>query len=102
MFDKLGLTMSIYRDGADDLTFKGFLQPLLYKNKLYLDGIRTEIGYDGQHTYLLISPPVYDLSLINNSTSYLTFNSNKYTINHTEKVYFGEKWLYCWSVISKV
>ncbi len=103
MFDKLGLEISIINTGSqDEYTFKGFLQPLLYKNKLYLDGIRTELGYDGQHTYLLISPPNFDLSVVNNSTSYLMFNSSKYTINHTEKVYLGQKWLYNWSVVSRV
>lgn len=102
LFDKLGVPITIYNTGAQSIIIRGFLQPLLYKNKLYLDGIRTEIGYDGQHTYLLITPPVYDLSLIDNSNSYLIFNDDIYVINHTEKVYLRENWHYSWSVVSKV
>ena len=46
-----------------DRAVQGFIQPLRYKNKMYLYGVNTEIGYNSQGYYLYIGPPEHDLTV---------------------------------------
>ena len=48
-FEKRGRTLVIENtDSTQTAPFKGFIQPLRYKNKMYLYGVNTEIGYNSQ------------------------------------------------------
>ncbi|MBQ8502684.1 MAG: hypothetical protein IJ491_00200 [Clostridia bacterium] len=101
LFEKMGLTMSILIGGGDYEYFKAFLQPLRYKNKIYLSGVPTEIGYDSLRKYLLIAPPEAKLDLIDGNTYILQFDGANFSVDHCEKVYYKEKPLYFWAVVSK-
>ena len=62
-FKKWGRTLVIENtDSTRTAPFKGFIQPLRYKNKMYLYGVNTEIGYNSQGYYLYIGPPEHDLT----------------------------------------
>lgn len=41
---------------------RAFISPLRYKNKMYLYGVNTEIGYNSQGHYLYIGHPTPDLT----------------------------------------
>ena len=87
-FEKWGRVLVIENtDSTRTAPFKGFIQPLRYKNKMYLYGVNTEIGYNSQGYYLYIGPPDGDI---------------KYQIDRAEKIKLGEEVLYVWAVVRTV
>lgn len=78
-----------------------FISPLRYKNKMYLYGVNTEIGYNPQGYYLYIgSPnPVFDEIAEGGS---IVCGDEKYRIDRAEKVYKGSEIFYVWAIIRVV
>lgn len=101
LFKKMGVTLLIKKDNRTVSSFKAFLQPLRYKNKIYLRGVATELGYDSLKKYLLISPADTDLSEVDGTTCSLYFGNKHLSIDHSETVYFGKDPCYNWSIVSK-
>ena len=103
LFEKYGVKMSYDIPAARDKSFDffAFLQPLRYKNKLYLSGVPTELGYDGLKKYLLICPPDIDLDPIDGINYRLTFGNAAYGVDHWETVYGKGEPLYLWAIIHK-
>lgn len=77
-----------------------FICPLRYKNKMYLYGVNTEIGYNSEGYYLYIGPPETDITADNGN--YVYCGGDKYRIDRAEKVYKGENVFYIWAVIRKM
>lgn len=102
-FDKYGIKMSYVVAGSNARTFDfhAFLQPLRYKNKLYLSGVPTELGYDGLNKYLLICPPDIDIKSIDGINCRLCFDDSAYGVDHCETVYRLGKPFYIWAIIHK-
>lgn len=75
-----------------------FISPLRYKNKMYLYGVNTEIGYNSQGHYLYIGPPDPDITQCENG-EYIFCMGEKYRIDRAEKVYKGNKVFYIWAII---
>ena len=96
---KMGYTVASSEKQSRD--FSAFLQPLRYKNKLYLSGVPTELGYDGLNKYLLICPPDIDLDKIDGINYRLCFGDNAYGVDHHETVYSCNEPLYIWAIIHK-
>lgn len=102
LFDKYGLKMSyLSATDKDSYDFCAFLQPLRYKNKLYLSGVPTELGYDGLNKYLLICDPSIDLESIDGINYRLSFKDSYFGVDHHEIVYKGSVPLYMWAIIHK-
>ena len=101
IFKKSGVTLTIRNASSTVSTFNAFLQPLRYKNKIYLRGVATELGYDSLKKYLLIAPVDIDLAAIDGSELSLYFNNNHLSIDHWETVYFGKNPYYNWAIVSK-
>ena len=101
LFEKMGVTLTIKKDNQILTSFKAFLQPLRYKNKIYLRGVATELGYDSLKKYLLISPSEIDLSDVDGTNCSLYFGDKHLSIDHMEAVYFGKNAFYNWSIVSK-
>lgn len=101
LIERSGVTLLIKKDSVTVGSFKAFLQPLRYKNKIYLRGVPTELGYDSQKKYLLISPSDVDLSDVDGTTRALYFEDRHLSIDHSERVYFGNVPFYTWSIVSK-
>lgn len=78
-----------------------FIQPLRYKNKMYLFGVNTEIGYNSQGHYLYIGPAEQDLTTASDD-AYLQAGREKYQIDRAEMVYLQDKPLYVWAVIRTI
>ena len=77
-----------------------FISPLRYKNKMYLYGVNTEIGYNTEGYYLYIGPPSPDITL-GEGGSRIICDEEAYRIDRAEKVYLGNKVFYIWAVIRK-
>ncbi len=83
-------------------TFHAFIQPLRYKNKMYLYGIDTQIGFNAQGHYLYIGPPEHDLTAVQDSDFMIESGDVRYRIDRAEKVYCGESVFYVWAIIRTV
>ena len=88
-------------DSDKEQTCKALIQPLRYKNKMYLDGIYTEIGFNSQGHYLYIGPPSPDLTLASDK-GYLVADGVSYRIDRAERVYNGESIFYIWAIIRTI
>ena len=103
MFSRFGREIQLHgEDGWHSEIFRGFIQPLRYKNKMYLDGVYTVIGFDNQSKYLYIGPPEHDLTVFDSSTGYIKSDGVKYTIDRAEKVYCSETPVYIWAIIREI
>ncbi|MCL2023040.1 MAG: hypothetical protein FWG82_01545 [Oscillospiraceae bacterium] len=89
-------TQLISETGFPIASYSAFIQPLRYKNKLYLYGTHTEIGYNSHGHYLYIGPPEYDLQTEGQE---IKIGSDHYRIERAETVYLGAEPLYVWAVI---
>ena len=100
--DRFGRSMSLKNaDGWHTETFRAFIQPLRYKNKMYLYGVNTTIGFNSQGHYLYIGPPDHDLTVLDDSV-YMEADGVKYQIDRAEKVYAGDKLFYIWAIIRTI
>ncbi len=86
------------KDGEKLKEMKAFISPLRYKNKMYLYGVNTEIGYNSQGYYLYIGPADPDLTLAKDG-EYISCLGEKYRIDRAEKVYRGNEVFYIWAII---
>ncbi len=77
---------------------KAFVNPLLYKNKLYIGGKYLPDGFcDGGH-YLYIGEPRVRLDDMPIGTI-IECNSRSYSIKHAEQYFIGDTPLYSWAVL---
>lgn len=86
------------KDGKEIAKMNAFISPLRYKNKMYLYGVNTEIGYNSQGHYLYIGPPEPDLTLAQNG-EYVSCMGERYRVDRAEKVYKGNEVFYIWAII---
>lgn len=99
-FEKWGRVLVIENtDSTQTAPFKGFIQPLRYKNKMYLNGINTVIGFNSQGHYLYIGPPDHDPE---RESCHVESNGKKYTVDRCEKVYFKNEVIYVWAIIREI
>ena len=88
----------VSKDGETIAEMNAFISPLRYKNKMYLYGVNTEIGYNSQGHDLYIGPPEPDLTLAQNG-EYVRCMGERYRVDRAEKVYKGNEVFYIWAII---
>ncbi len=100
MLNKFG--NSIYITGADGWKspiFSAFIQPLRYKNKLYMSGDVTPIGINRNNVYLYIGPAGHDLTRLDKTYRIHDSDNNSYLIDRAEKIKVKNNIVYIWAVI---
>ena len=90
--------MTLERNGSVTL-FRAFLQPLRFKNKMYLSDNLTEIGYDTLRKFVLLCPADVDITAVDGLNVRLLAGADSFCVDHCEKVFFGETPLYHWAVV---
>lgn len=91
-----------FRDSKGKVTiFPAFLQPLRYKNKMYLSGSRSDLGFEAKSKFLMIYPAEIDLGEVTCDDVILLYSGYRYLFDKTESVYDGNEILYKWAVIQK-
>ena len=99
LFASFGRPVSLCAaDGTVRAEASAIISPLRYKNKMYLDGVNTEIGFNSQGHYLYLGPPLPDLTAAADG-DYLTAGGEKYRIDRAERVYCGSDVFYIWAII---
>lgn len=97
MLQKYGSDVTV-KDKLGSFEIKAIIQPLMYKNKMYLGGSELSAGYYDAGHYLMIascSDFVRDYR-----SAVITCNSESYTIKRSERVHLGEDDLYIWAVLT--
>lgn len=79
--------------------YSALVEPLRYKNKMYMIGNFTEIGHYGESYYLYIGPPEKILGNLSSNALLHTADNRKYNIFRTEVVKYSGKSLYVWAII---
>ncbi len=100
MMERYGRTVSLSMpDGWHSPQFRAFIQPLRYKNKMYLEGSHTEIGLYDPGYYLYIGPAAHDLTRLAAGACVCAAGGEHYQIDRAERVFIGEKPLYIWAIL---
>ncbi len=91
-----GSTFKITNNG-ECYECKGFIEPLRYKNNMYLGGKRLDAGFfDGGH-YLFIAEP--KATLESHSRAVIECKNRKYAVKRAEEFIFRGKKLYLWAIL---
>ena len=102
MFEKYGQDITFKAsDGWSSAIFGGFIQPLRYKNKMYLNGVNTVIGFNSQGHYLYIGPPDHDVAEMTGD-KWIEAGGKKFTVDRSEKVYMKNEIVYIWAIIREI
>ena len=101
LFEKYGRECEFIASGdAQGDAMKAFISPLRYKNKMYLYGVNTEIGFNPEGYYLYIGPPSPDITRAQGGAR-IVCDGEAYRIDRAEKVYLGGSVFHIWAVIRK-
>ena len=85
-------------DGGESEAYGAFVQPLRYKNKMYLGGVNTRIGFNREGHYLYLGPPEHDLTALPRG-AWIAHGDEKFTIDRAEVVFFGDEPSHIWAII---
>lgn len=88
-------------DGWYSTGFYCLLEPLRYKNKMYLEGLNTEIGFAEQGCYLYIGPAEHDPEKAGRDVR-VKIGDEEFTVSRSEKITLGEEAVYIWAVLARV
>lgn len=102
-FEKFGSSVRL-TDGAGwySPVYKAFLQPLRYKNKMYLEGTYTPIGRDSTGLYLYIGPASHNVTRLPETARIMDGDGRKYVVQRAEEVKLSDKPFYYWAVVKEV
>lgn len=100
MFCRFGRKLKIQTPDGETVFF-AFLQPLRYKNKMYLSAVHGELGFDTMTKFLLLCPGEVDLEAVDGVSVMLCLGEEDFSVDHCEKVCLGEEVLYNWAIIHK-
>lgn len=101
LFKKYGRSVYITSEKLNSEIFNALVQPLRYKNKMYVAGTNTEIGLAEENYYLYIGPGNKDLRKMGASVMLHTADGKSYEVQKSEKIYNGESVFYIWAVIKE-
>lgn len=103
MLNKFGNSVHISgSDGWQSPVFSAFIQPLRYKNKLYMTGDVTPLGINSNNVYLYIGPADHDLTKLDKSYKIHDRENSSYFIDRAEKIKVKDDIVYIWAVIRKL
>lgn len=81
------------------ISYRAIVQPLRYKNKLYLRGTYTELGRNQQDYYLYIGPGDVDITGVDSNKKTLTVSGVSYVVDRMEKHYLADWLIYHWAIV---
>lgn len=92
---------AIGEDGSRSSYFRAFVQPVRYKNKMYLNAVESPIGTVSENYYLYIGP--YDVHL-NGEEERTTIETDTMvcTVERAENVFLDNEILYIWAILRRV
>lgn len=87
--------------GERSSDYKAFVQPVRYKNKMYLNAVESPIGTVDENYYLYVGPYDVQLNMINEP---VTIHSAimACTVERSEAVFLNNEILYIWAILRRV
>lgn len=103
------LTLLIHKYGKDVMVQIGdvktncraIINPLRYKNKMYLDADMSDFGAIDRTRFLYIGPPEPDFTKNWEGTTILS-QGQKYSVTRADMLCLGDMPLYIWAVLGSV
>ncbi len=92
---KYGSTTEVFTDDKR-IVSKAFVEPLRYKNKVYIGGEYHYLGFFKREKYLYIGTP--DVELEENRTV-IRANGSKYIVKRCEKYFVNNLPIYNWAIL---
>lgn len=83
----------------DMVSTRAFVEPLRYRNKIYIGGGYRTLGMKHSEKYLYIGIP--DVPLVKNKTI-IERKDKKYLVKRVERYYVGEQIAYTWGILIPV
>ena len=83
----------------DTVLARAFVEPLRYRNKIYIAGEYRTLGVKHSEKYLYIGIP--DITLVENKTI-VKRKDNEYLVKRVERYYVGEPIAYTWGILIPV
>lgn len=93
-----GEDIAVINDDDTVLT-RAFIEPLRYRNKIYIGGGYRTLGVKHSEKYLYVGIP--DITLVENKTIVKRKN-NEYLVKRVERYYVGEQIAYTWGILIPV
>lgn len=78
-------------------TVKAFVQPLRYKNKVYVGGQYHKLGFLKTEKYLYIGPPEI---LLESGNTVIEMQNRKYIVKRCETYYVKDYAIYIWALLA--
>lgn len=98
MLARFGNAAEVVLSDGSSVTVKAFIQPLRYKNKMYLESSIGVFGAEDEGAYLYIGPPEPQLDRLGRAGA-IRYGGEVYQISRAEQIAVGDTPLYCWAVI---
>ena len=78
---------------------RAFVEPLRYRNKIYIGGEYRTLGMKHSEKYLYVGVP--DVTLVENKTI-IKRKDNEYLVKRVERYYVKEQIAYTWAILIPV
>ena len=98
LFDGLGCEVEVMV-GDDQYDIKALVQPMRYKNKMYLEDERTELGTKNGECFLYLGPAEPDFSGKENQTVVRALNRN-FSVSRADRITLKGITQYIWAVLT--
>lgn len=92
---RYGCSLSVC-DNNSRLNTKAFIEPLRYKNEIYIGGKKHILGNSQNRRYLYVG--LSDIKLNQNATV-IEFRNNKYIVKRSETYFISDCPVYVWAIL---
>lgn len=86
----------VIRNDDKEIPAKAFVEPLRYKNRVYVGGQYHHLGYKKSEKYLYIGKPEFVLS---ENSSVIEMYNSKYIVKRCELYYVKDIPVYVWAIL---
>lgn len=93
-----GSEYSVVCEGIESKAL-AIIQPMRYKNKLYIEMPRGELGIKDTECFLYLGSPEVDFSGKELDTVIMS-NERNYNVSRAEQIKLGKETVYIWAVLS--
>lgn len=101
LMERYGQEVKVIKNGSPPQKLQAFLQPLRYKNQMYLEGIPTDLGIAEQN-YVLFLGPARPLMQGGDPGLRIESGGDAYEVRHCERIYLGAEALYQRAVLRRM
>lgn len=97
LMDEFGIRATVL-NGQGTFEIRCLIQPMRYKNKMFIDSQYTKLGIVDESCFLYLGPPEHELTELYGTVLSDEFG-RRFSCVKTEKVYFGRTPAYNWAIL---